>query len=191
MRIAMRTSSAEETREVGEVFASLLRARDAVVLTGELGEETREVGEVFASLLQARDAVVLTGELGAGKTTFAQGVARGLGIEEQVSSPTFTLIKEYSGILDLAHVDVYRLDMVQDVVDLGLEELGGGDGVLLIEWGDTIEELLPDERLCVELVTEDATGESVRAISISASGAGWIERFAELEVAMLPWGVSA
>ena len=164
MRIAMRTSSAEETREVGEVFASLL---------------------------QARDAVVLTGELGAGKTTFAQGVARGLGIEEQVSSPTFTLIKEYSGILDLAHVDVYRLDMVQDVVDLGLEELGGGDGVLLIEWGDTIEELLPDERLCVELVTEDATGESVRAISISASGAGWIERFAELEVAMLPWGVSA
>lgn len=163
MRITMRTTSAEETREVGEVFASLLRARDAVVLTGELG---------------------------AGKTTFAQGVARGLGIEEQVSSPTFTLIKEYSGILDLAHVDVYRLDMVQDVVDLGLEELGGGDDVLLVEWGDTIEELLPEERLRVELMTDDAAGESVRAISISATGVGWSDRFAEMEAAMLPWGVN-
>ena len=154
-------------------------------------EETREVGEALASLLRMRDAVMLTGELGAGKTTFAQGVARGLGIEEQVSSPTFTLIKEYSGFLDLAHVDVYRLDMVQDVVDLGLEELGGGDGVLLVEWGDTIEELLPDERLRVELVTDDAAGESVRSISIIATGAGWSERFAELEAAMLPWGLNA
>ena len=116
-------------------------------------------GRRSPSLLRARDAVVLTGELGAGKTTFAQGVARGLGIEEQVSSPTFTLVKEYSGILDLAHVDVYRLDRVQDVVDLGLEELGGGDDVLLVEWGDTIEELLPDERLRVELTTDDGAGE--------------------------------
>jgi tRNA threonylcarbamoyladenosine biosynthesis protein TsaE len=154
-------------------------------------EETREVAEAFASLLRARDAVVLTGELGAGKTTFAQGVARGLGIEEQVSSPTFTLIKEYSGILGLAHVDVYRLDMVQDVVDLGLEELGGGDDVLLVEWGDTIEELLPDERLRVELMTDDAVGESVRSISISAKGRGWRERFAELEAAVLPWTVAS
>ena len=154
-------------------------------------EQTREVGEALASLLRTRDAVVLMGELGAGKTTFAQGVARGLGIEEQVSSPTFTLIKEYSGILDLAHVDVYRLDKVQDVVDLGLEELGGGDDVLLVEWGDTIEELLPDERLRVELITDDATGEDARAISISATGVGWGDRFAELEAAVLPWVVGA
>ncbi len=163
MHIAVRTSSAEQTREVAEALASLLRSRDAVVLMGELG---------------------------AGKTTFAQGVARGLGIEEQVSSPTFTLIKEYSGILDLAHVDVYRLERLQDVVDLGLEELGGGDDVLLVEWGDTIEELLPDERLRVELTTEESD-EHVRAISISATGAGWRDRFAELEAAVLPWAVDA
>ena len=150
-------------------------------------EETREVGEALAALLRARDAVVLTGELGAGKTTFVQGVARGLGIEEQVASPTFTLVKEYSGILDLAHVDVYRLDRLQQVVDLGLEELGGGDDVLLVEWGDTIEELLPDDRLRVELTTDDAAGESVRSISISSVGAGWGDRFAELEAALLPW----
>jgi tRNA threonylcarbamoyl adenosine modification protein YjeE len=162
MRVGVRTSSAEETRELGEAVASLLRARDAVVLTGELG---------------------------AGKTTFVQGVARGLGIEEQVSSPTFTLVKEYSGILDLAHVDVYRLDRMQEVVDLGLEELGGGDDVLLVEWGDTIEELLPDDRLQVELATADAE-ENVRTIEISASGTGWVERFAELEAAVMPWAVT-
>jgi tRNA threonylcarbamoyladenosine biosynthesis protein TsaE len=153
-------------------------------------EETREVGEAVASLLRARDAVMLTGELGAGKTTFAQGVARGLGIEEPVVSPTFTLVKEYSGILDLAHVDVYRLDRIQDVVDLGLEELGGGDDVLLVEWGDTIEELLPESRLRVEITTS-ADGDEARTIAISAAGAGWIDRFAELEVAVMPWTVPA
>jgi tRNA threonylcarbamoyladenosine biosynthesis protein TsaE len=162
MRVQVRTSSADETREVGEAIASLLRARDAVVLTGELG---------------------------AGKTTFAQGVARGLGIEDQVSSPTFTLVKEYTGILDLAHVDVYRLDRLQDVMDLGLEELGGGDDVLLVEWGDTIEELLPDDRLRVELTTGDADGDGdeSRRIAISAVGEGWHARFAELEAAVMPW----
>ena len=83
-------------------------------------EDTREVGEALSASLARPRRRVLTGELGAGKTTFVQGVARGLGIEEPVSSPTFTLVKEYSGILDLAHVDVYRLERVQDVVDLGL-----------------------------------------------------------------------
>jgi tRNA threonylcarbamoyladenosine biosynthesis protein TsaE len=132
--------------------------------------------------------VVLTGDLGAGKTTFVQGVARGLGIEEQVSSPTFTLVKEYTGILDVAHVDVYRLERLQDVVDLGLEELGGGDDVLLVEWGDTIEELLPDDRLRVTLTTGDADGDR-RSIAIAATGPRWAERFAELEAAVMPWTV--
>ena len=159
------------------------------VWTGS-AEETREVGEAVASLLRPRDAVVLTGELGAGKTTFAQGVARGLGIDEPVSSPTFTLVKEYSGILDVAHVDVYRLERVQDVVDLGLDELGGGDDVLLVEWGDTIEELLPDERLQVELTTDDAIGERARSIVFTCAGDGWAERFPELEAALAPWAVS-
>lgn len=163
MRVDVRTSSADETREVGEAIASLLRARDAVVLTGELG---------------------------AGKTTFAQGVARGLGIEEPVSSPTFTLVKEYSGILDLAHVDVYRLDRIQDVMDLGLAELGTGEDVLLVEWGDTIEELLPDERLRIELTTGAGPGGDERWIAISATGAGWAERFASLEASVTPWVVA-
>jgi tRNA threonylcarbamoyladenosine biosynthesis protein TsaE len=153
-------------------------------------EETREVGEAVASVLRARDAVMLTGELGAGKTTFAQGVGRGLGIEEPVVSPTFTLVKEYSGILDLAHVDVYRLDRVQDVVDLALDELGGGNDVLLVEWGDAIEELLPASRLRVEITTA-VDAEEARMISISATGAGWTDRFPELEAAVMPWTMQA
>lgn len=158
-----------------------LRARTA--------EDTREVGEAMSASLRARDAVVLTGELGAGKTTFVQGVARGLGIEDQVSSPTFTLVKEYRGILDIAHVDVYRLERVQDVVDLGLDELGDGEGVLLVEWGDAVEDLLPDERLRVELTTEDLVSD-VRRLRVSALGASWQERWGALEVAVAPWSVA-
>ncbi len=159
-----------------------LRARTA--------EETREVGEAMSASLRARDAVVLTGELGAGKTTFVQGVARGLGIEDQVSSPTFTLVKEYRGILDIAHVDVYRLERVQDVVDLGLDELGDGEGVLLVEWGDAVEDLLPDERLRVELTTEDLLSD-VRRLRVSALGASWQERWGALEVAVAPWRLAS
>ncbi|HET9312199.1 MAG TPA: tRNA (adenosine(37)-N6)-threonylcarbamoyltransferase complex ATPase subunit type 1 TsaE [Actinomycetota bacterium] len=150
-------------------------------------EETRELGEAIAALLRPRDALILTGELGAGKTTFAQGVARGLGIEENISSPTFTLVKEYTGILDLAHVDVYRLDRMQDVVDLGLEELGHGDALLLVEWGDTVEELLPEERLRVELTTGPGQEDDARTIVVTAVGEGWAERFADLEAAVMPW----
>jgi tRNA threonylcarbamoyladenosine biosynthesis protein TsaE len=160
----------------------------AIEIHTSSAEETREVGEAIASLLRARDAVVLTGELGAGKTTFAQGVARGLGIEELVSSPTFTLVKEYSGFLDLAHVDVYRLDKLQDVVDLGLDELGRGEDVLLVEWGDTIEELLPDDRLRVELTT-GGDEDDVRVIAISTVGSSWRERSGALEAAVTPWVV--
>ena len=159
-----------------------LRARTA--------EETREVGEAMSASLRARDAVVLTGELGAGKTTFVQGVARGLGIEDQVSSPTFTLVKEYRGILDIAHVDVYRLERVQDVVDLGLDELGDGEGVLLVEWGDAVEDLLPDDRLRVELTTEDLLSD-VRRLRVSALGASWQERWGALEVAVAPWRLAS
>jgi tRNA threonylcarbamoyladenosine biosynthesis protein TsaE len=160
-----------------------------ITLRTVTAEDTREVGEALSALLRARDAVLLTGELGAGKTTFVQGVARGLGIEEQVSSPTFTLIKEYSGILDVAHVDVYRLDRIQEVVDLGLDELGDGQDVLLVEWGDAIEDLLPSDRLRVQLDPEDPTGAG-EARSIAVSGAGsWEERWPELEVALAPWRV--
>ena len=153
-----------------------------------MAADTRAIGEALAPLLQPSDAVVLTGELGAGKTTFVQGVALGLGVQDQVVSPTFTLIKEYSGRLEVAHVDVYRLDKVQDVVDLGLDELGSGEDVLLVEWGDAIEALLPSERLRVELTSEDPTGErEVRTLSMTGVGPSWDERWPQVRVALQAW----
>jgi tRNA threonylcarbamoyladenosine biosynthesis protein TsaE len=151
-------------------------------------EDTRAVGEALAALLRSRDVVILTGELGAGKTTLAQGVARGLRIEDRVTSPTFTLIREYRGdSLRLVHVDVYRLDRMQEVVDLGLDELDDGEAVLLVEWGDAVEELLPPERLRVEL-TEPDPEIAARRIVVTPVGRSWVDRWAGLALALEAWG---
>jgi tRNA threonylcarbamoyladenosine biosynthesis protein TsaE len=154
----------------------------------ESAERTRDLGEALAPLLRPRDTVVLTGDLGAGKTTLVQGIGRGLGVEDHVASPTFTLVREYAGRLDVAHVDVYRLERVQDVVDLGLDELGGPDRVLIVEWGDAIEDLLPDDRLRIELTSKD---DDVRRVRIGALGRAWAERWERLEEVLTPFDASA
>ncbi|HWL90089.1 MAG TPA: tRNA (adenosine(37)-N6)-threonylcarbamoyltransferase complex ATPase subunit type 1 TsaE [Actinomycetota bacterium] len=149
----------------------------------ETADRTREVGQAVASLLQPRDTVVLTGDLGAGKTTFVQGIGRGLGVEDHVASPTFTLVREYTGRLDVAHVDVYRLERVQDVLDLALDELGGPERVLLVEWGDAVSDLLPEDRLRVELTTARAETDT-RRIVITPQGRSWAGRWERLEHAL-------
>jgi tRNA threonylcarbamoyladenosine biosynthesis protein TsaE len=150
-------------------------------------DQTRAVGEALAPLFVARDAVALTGELGAGKTTLVQGIARGLGVTDQVVSPTFTLVREYRGAtLDLAHVDVYRLERVQDVMDLGLDELGDGEALLLVEWGDAVEALLPPDHLTIELGTTPADPEE-RTIALTPTGPSWDERTARLGAVLAPW----
>ncbi len=159
-----------------------------IELRTETAEDTRAVGEAFAALLRPRDAVILTGELGAGKTTLVQGVARGLDVHDQVVSPTFTLVREYRGRLGIAHVDVYRLDRMQDVMDLGLEELGDGEAVLLVEWGDVIEEILPADHVTIELTGEDS--DEARRIALSPGGQSWVERWERAEQLLLPWSVA-
>jgi tRNA threonylcarbamoyladenosine biosynthesis protein TsaE len=157
----------------------------------ETADATRALGEALAPLLRVHDVLVLTGELGAGKTTLVQGIARGLGAEEHVASPTFTLVREYvSGRIPIAHVDVYRLDRIQDVVDLALDELEDGSCVLIVEWGDAVEELLPDDRLRIELRTADPTGaDEARAIAIRGTGSSWRARSDGLTRALRPWSV--
>ena len=164
-----------------------------LLLRTATADDTRGVGSAIAPLLRIGDVLVLTGELGAGKTTLVRGIASGLGAAEHVASPTFTLVREYvTGRVPVAHVDVFRLDRVQDVVDLALDELEGGACVLIVEWGDAIEELLPDDRLRVELTTEDPAGQNdARRIAITSAGASWLERADELAAVTDPWSAQA
>jgi tRNA threonylcarbamoyladenosine biosynthesis protein TsaE len=156
-----------------------------VVAHTRTADETRSLGAALAPLLRRRDVVVLTGELGAGKTTLVQGIARGLDATEHVASPTFTLVREYtSGRLPLAHVDLYRLEREQDVIDLALDELEDGERVLLVEWGDPVAELLADDRLRVELTADE---DDVRTIRVSTVGAAWRDRERSIAAALDPW----
>jgi tRNA threonylcarbamoyladenosine biosynthesis protein TsaE len=156
-----------------------------IQLRAQTADDTRSVGEAFADLLRPRDAVILTGELGAGKTTLVQGIARGLGVTDRVVSPTFTLVREYHGRLEVAHVDVYRLERIQDVMDLGLEELGDGEAVLLVEWGDAVEEVLPADHVTIELT--GAEDDDARRLVFTPGGQTWVERWERLEQAMSRW----
>lgn len=124
-------------------------------------EETSAAGERLAAHLQPGDVVLLYGDLGAGKTAFVRGLARGLGASaDDVSSPTFTIVQEYSGRVPLYHVDLYRLEP-KEVDDLGLEELVAGDGVVAIEWAERWHGR-PDDVIEVRL---DHAGEDRRRIT--------------------------
>jgi tRNA threonylcarbamoyladenosine biosynthesis protein TsaE len=132
-------------------------------------EETIAVAREFASTLAPGDVVLVSGTLGAGKTTFVRGLAAGLEIDpDEVSSPTFTLIHEYrGGRLTLYHADLYRLDRAA-TDDLGLEELGARDGVLVIEWPDRLTQGLPGARR----VQIDIVDETTRQVTIDSSPRG-------------------
>lgn len=132
-------------------------------------DETGLIGEKLGFLLRAGDTICLYGGLGAGKTCFAQGIARGLDIEDTVTSPTFTLINEHYGRLPLFHMDVYRLNSIMEMDDLGYEEYFYNGGVTLIEWAEKIDELLPDERLDVR-INRCPAGEDIRQIAFSPRG---------------------
>jgi tRNA threonylcarbamoyladenosine biosynthesis protein TsaE len=139
-------------------------------------EDTRALGATLAPLLGPGDVIALAGDLGAGKTAFVQGVARGLGSNDHVASPTFTLVREYEGRLKVLHMDVYRLERIQDVLDLGFDDLLDGGGVLLIEWGDVIQGILPEEHLSVRLTLPDDDDPDLRQIELVGTGRSWAER---------------
>lgn len=142
-------------------------------------DETRALAARLAPHLQAGDVVVLVGDLGSGKTTFAQGVARGLGVEGPVTSPSFTLVQQYEGRLPVAHVDVYRLDRIQELHDLGFEELVDGAGVTLVEWGDAVAQAMPNDRVVVKL--EAGAEDDERSVALELLGARWHGADAEIE----------
>ncbi|MGH2371591.1 MAG: tRNA (adenosine(37)-N6)-threonylcarbamoyltransferase complex ATPase subunit type 1 TsaE [Chloroflexota bacterium] len=131
-------------------------------------DETRRLAAALGTRLEPGDVLLLQGTLGAGKTVFAQGVARGLGVDEPVTSPTFTLIHEYTGRLPLYHVDLYRLGGDADAMAIGLEDYFGGDGVTVVEWAERAPGVMPPTHLRITLSV--GVAEDERVIKLHPAG---------------------
>lgn len=138
-------------------------------------DATARRARALADVLEPGDVVVLAGDLGAGKTAFTKGLGAGLGVVGPVVSPTFTLAREYPGRLRMVHADVYRLDRVQELLDLGLDDLAADDAVLVVEWGDVVGDALAAERL--ELRIDFVAGDpDARRIAVTWRGDRWERR---------------
>ena len=130
--------------------------------------ETRALGAKLAAFLQPGDTLLLQGDLGAGKSEFARGVARGLGITGPVPSPSFTILNAYDeGRLPLYHFDWYRIEDPEEIAQMGMDEMLGGDGVALIEWSEKAPEWVPERALRVNIRAED---EETREITFTPLG---------------------
>ncbi|MBQ1522708.1 MAG: tRNA (adenosine(37)-N6)-threonylcarbamoyltransferase complex ATPase subunit type 1 TsaE [Erysipelotrichaceae bacterium] len=138
-------------------------------------KETQDLAYRLGEIVEANTLITLSGDLGAGKTTFTQGLARGLGIDKKVTSPTFTIMKEYKGRLPLYHIDAYRLENITQ--DLGFDEYIESDGVCVIEWANFIEYVLPEELLNIEFTIND---DDSRTLKFKAYGERYEEVIAEL-----------
>lgn len=138
----------------------------AFMVVTKSDRETVELGATLGVFLKQGDVVALKGELGSGKTWFTKGIARGLGIGENiiVTSPSFALVNEYPGETPLFHIDVYRLESLSELREAGIEEYLSGGGVAVMEWADRWPEILPDETITVELLILD---EHARKITLS------------------------
>lgn len=149
-------------------------------------DATRELAAALAPLIRPGDIVVLSGDLGAGKTAFVQGLGRGLGVQDRITSPTFTLVHEYDGgRLPIHHLDVYRLGQLSEALDLGLAEMLDTGGVVLIEWGDVITPVLPRDLLEVRL--SFGAGDDDRVLTFRAVGDRWAARGDALRASLDPW----
>ncbi len=142
-------------------------------------DATHAVAGTVAGLSRAGDIILLAGEMGAGKTAFAQGFGRALGVTEPITSPTFTLVHSYdTGGPTLHHADVYRLDQLSEVTDLALGELAEFDGIVLVEWGDVVSSAFGDHLVVrLDLVEGDVDS---RLITITPAGGTWARRWAAL-----------
>lgn len=154
-------------------------------------DDTHALAAAIAGLVRPRDMVVLAGEMGAGKTAFTVGFTRALGVgeQDQVSSPTFTLVHSYtSGRIPVLHADLYRLGSTGEIADLGLREQVDLGAVALVEWGDVAIAELGD--CLVVTLSHDDTDDDVRHVVVSVEGHGWDARWDRLREALRPWRTS-
>ena len=139
-----------------------------MVIESNSPEETFRVGKELGEKAYAGQVFTLTGDLGVGKTVFTQGLAKGLGIEEPVNSPTFTIVQEYDGgRLPFYHFDVYRIGDVEEMEEVGFDDYVMGEGVSLIEWADLIREILPDKRTEILIEKNLERGFDYRRITVT------------------------
>lgn len=141
----------------------------AVELVSDSPEETFSFARALGSVAAPGQIICLEGELGAGKTVFAKGLAAGLGVMESVVSPTFTILQVYeSGRLPLYHFDAYRIGSPEEMDEIGWEEYAYGGGVTVVEWPSMIEELIPEDALCIRLERDAGKGYDYRKITLGA-----------------------
>lgn len=127
--------------------------------------DTRAFGLEIAEKLQPGDVIALVGDLGTGKTALTRYIAEGLGVTETISSPTFTIVKEYSsGRIPLFHFDVYRLSDGEELLDIGADEYLNGNGACIIEWADIVADVLPDDAIIIQLLYGENEGERIAVI---------------------------
>jgi len=130
-------------------------------------DQTQRIGASIGELARAGDLILLTGDLGAGKTCLTQGIGWGTGFEGYTASPSFVLVREYRGRIPLYHIDLYRLDNIEEIAELGIDDYTCSEGVCVIEWADKALDYFPTEHLCIRL---DCLGENERQLSFNASG---------------------
>lgn len=141
-------------------------------------EETFNLGFKIGKRLKKGDIICLNGDLGSGKTTITKAIAKALGIEDNITSPSFTIVNEYYGDVELYHFDVYRIDDIEEMYDLGYEEYFFSEGICIIEWSNMIEEILPKERLVITLENKEHSDN--RKINIQAFGKRYKELLEEV-----------
>ncbi|MGD9116646.1 MAG: tRNA (adenosine(37)-N6)-threonylcarbamoyltransferase complex ATPase subunit type 1 TsaE [Dehalococcoidia bacterium] len=150
----------------------------ALELTTPSPEQTQAIGKRLGEIARPGDVILLVGKLGAGKTCLTQGIAWGLGIADYAASPSFVLVRELHGRLPLYHMDFYRLENLEEIADLGLDDYFYGGGVSVVEWAEKALALLPPEHLLIEM---EYLNDNERRLKFKASGKRYREMLDELK----------
>jgi tRNA threonylcarbamoyladenosine biosynthesis protein TsaE len=147
-------------------------------LTSHSPEETQSFGKELGHLTRAGDVILLMGNLGAGKTCITQGIAWGLDIDGYARSPSFVVVNEYKGRLPMYHIDLYRLDNIAEIADLGLDDYLYGKGLCVVEWADKALDLMPPQNLLIKI---ELLGENERELELTNHGQRYKEMLADIK----------